>query len=276
MRLPLACASLSVFGLVLGCSGGGGSSTDAASSAGRGATTSEPRACNPLDGTTEPITLAKVIGAGRHADGTIYVLDDGAPGYRAFVSEAGALQRKKVGGSGSGPDWTVVSMTDANAPFSLKIESANGAPTRMGVFRGELKDKTFDIGVQGDVLELVDASAYASLELRNIPTGIYVEYDASASDGRRLVVTRPDVDWAYEDFRVFIGTRARMVERPVKNVSRGSTTHVTFDVDGVEHHATFASSMSSHTTATLTANGQQEGLVVNTTDPGAGLSYFCL
>lgn len=270
--------------MLLGCTGGGSSSSGDFSSSGggtpAGGRTSDPsrppQPCSPLDGETQPITLAKVLGAGRHADGTIYVLDEGQQGYRAFVSEGAVLQRKKVAGSGAGQDWIVASVSDPNAPFSLNVEHANGAPTRMGVFRGDLKEKTFTIGAEGDVLELVDASAYASLELRNIPAGVFVEYDASTSDGRRLVVTRPDVDWAYDDFRVFFGTRAQMLERPVKNVSRGSSTFITFDVDGVEHDAVFASSMSSHTNATLTVNGEEEGLDVNTTDLGVGLSYFCL
>jgi len=277
MRPAFSFPSLFALGFSLAfssaCTGGGGSS-EAAS--GGPAGSSEPKACSPLEGVTEPIALATVIGAGRHADGTIYVVDQQESDLRAFVSEGSALERKKVAGSGQGEDWTSVTIADANAPFSLKVETEAGVPKRMGVVRGELKDKTFDVGAQGDVLELVDASAYANLAIRNIPGSVVVAYDASTSDGRRIVVTRPDVDWSYEDFRVFFGTPERMVERRVETASRGSSTHITFDVDGVEHDAVFASTMSSHTTSTLTVNGAEEGLTVNTTDPGVGLSYFCL
>ncbi|MBX3223859.1 MAG: hypothetical protein KF795_25325 [Labilithrix sp.] len=264
-----------ILALLLGCTGG--SSSDGSSSSGadvpRGSAR-EPQACSPLEGVTQPITIDKVVGAGRHADGTIYVLDEGRPDYRAFVSEGSVLQRKKVAGSGSAPDWVSVSVTDANGPFALKVEGASGVPTRMAVFRGEPKGKTFEIGAEGDVLELVDASTYASLAVRNIPGTVNVEYDTSTSDGRRIVVTRPEVDWSYEDFRVFFGTPERMVERPVRSVSRGSSTHITFDVDGVGHDAVFGSSLSPNLTSTLTVNGQRADLV-DETARGVGLTYFC-
>lgn len=266
-----------ILALLLGCTGGGAPDGSSSSGAGRSpGSAREPQACSPLEGETQPITLDKVIGAGRHTDGTIYVLDEGRPDYRAFVSEGSSLQRKKVAGSGSAPGWVSVTVTDSNGPFALKVETSNGVPTRMGVFRGELKDKTFAIGTEGDVLELVDASTYASLAVRNIPGTVNVEYDASTSDGRRIVVTRPEVDWSYEDFRVFFGTPERMVERPVRNVSRGSSTYITFDVDGVEHDAVFGSSLSPSITSTLTANGQRADLVVKEAEPGVGLTYFCL
>jgi hypothetical protein len=254
---------------------GGGSSDDSSPGASTGVT-SGLHACSPLDGETQPITIDKVVGAGRHADGTIYLLDEGRPDYRAFVSEGAVLQRKKVAGSGSAPGWVSASVADSNGPFTLKIESSNGVPTRMAVFRGEPKGKTFEIGTEGDVLELVDASTYASFVVRNIPGTVNVEYDGSTSDGRRIVVTRPEVDWSYEDFRVFFGTAERMVERPVRNVTRGSSTRITFDVDGVEHDALFGSSLSPSIESTLTANDQRAALVVKETERGVGLTYFCL
>lgn len=263
-----------ILALLLGCTGG--TASDGSSSSGASGSTREPQACSPLEGETQPITLDEVVGAGRHPDGTIYVLDEGQPDYRAFVSEGSVLQRKKVTGSGSAPGWVSVSVTDSNGPFTLKVESSSGVPTRMAVFRGEPKSKTFEIGTEGDVLELVDATAYASLAVRNIPGTVNVEYDASTSDGRRIVVTRPEVDWSYEDFRVFFGTPERMVERLVRNVSRGSSTYITFDVDGVEHDAVFGSSLSASPRSTLTVNGQQADLVVKETERGVGLTYFCL
>ncbi|MBN9165311.1 MAG: hypothetical protein J0I07_30385 [Myxococcales bacterium] len=261
--------------VLLACSGGTspGSTGNARSGS---STDASLHACSPLEGATQPIALEVVVGAGRHADGTLYVLDKAGSNHRVFVSEGGGLQRKKVAGSGEGEGSITVEVLETVPPFSLKVESTNGVPKRMGVFRGELNDKTFEIGGRGDVLELVDASAYASLPLRNIPGAAHVEYDASRSNGDRIVVTRPDTDWTYEDVRVFYGARARMVERPVVDVSRGSSTYITFMVDGVEHKATFQSSMSSSTNATLTADGEEEGLLVNYDDRGVGLSYFCL
>lgn len=264
-----------VLASLLGCVGGGFSNDSRAPGANT-EVASGLHACSPLEGETQAISLDKVVGAGRHADGTIYVLDEGQPDYRAFVSEGAVLQRKKVAGSGSAPGWVSASVTDSNGPFTLKVESSNGVPTRMAVFRGELKDKTFEIGVEGDVLELVDASTYASFEVRNLPGAVIVEYDASTSDGRRIVVTRPEVDGSYEDFRVFFGTSEQMVERSVQNVSRGSSTHITFDVDGVAYDALFGSSLSPSIESTLTVDGRQTALVVKETERGVGLTYVCL
>ena len=64
-------------------------------------------------GTTQPIALQEIVGAGRHADGTLYVLDRGRPELRAFVSEGSSLQRKKVAGSGEGDGWTVAQVLES-------------------------------------------------------------------------------------------------------------------------------------------------------------------
>ena len=101
-------------------------------------------ACSPLAASTKPVTLGNILAAGRHADGTVYVLDDGDPTYRAFVSQGNLLQRKEVNGSGStggaGGESITATVTDT-APFVLQVERANGAATRMGIYRGTLTNK---------------------------------------------------------------------------------------------------------------------------------------
>lgn len=65
--------ALTVALLPCACTGGSSSSD--------GAT-----ACNPFAVETAPIALVDVLAAGKHADGTIYVIDRGRPEYRVFVS----------------------------------------------------------------------------------------------------------------------------------------------------------------------------------------------
>jgi len=269
-----------------GCGGSTASSSPTGSST--GASTAGARACSPLDGTAaQSITLAHVIGAGRHPDGTVYVLDDGVPSYRAFVSQGTVLQRKEVAGSGDvggapGTESISATVRDATAPFALQIERSGGVATRMGVYRGELAAKSFEIGVEGDVLTLVGADVLAAFEVRNLPGGVVVEYDATTQDGHRLIVTRPMVDWTYDDFRVFYGIPGEMKERHLENASRGSTTYISFDLDGAAYTAVFPSSLSApYEQATLGAGLTQprEPLTVaaggSTTGDEVGLSFYC-
>lgn len=239
-------------------------------------------ACSPLDAKAEPISLAHVLGAGRHADGTLYVLDDGSPSYRAFVSAGNVLQRKEVSGSGtvggaSGATTITATVRDGAAPFALHIEQSAGVATRMGVFRGELQAKSFEIGAQGDVLAVVQPDALAQLEVRNLPGTVVPEHDATTQDGHRIFVTRPEVDWGYEDFRVFYGTPERMAERRLVTASRGSTTFIAFDLDGAEVTAIFPSRFSPvGDTARLASKQESQPMtVLEAGSAGDGLSFFC-
>src|SRR3954452_22108337 len=66
--------------------------------------------CTPLAAEpAQPIALGTVLAIGRHADATIYVLDETSTGYRVFASAFGlrfsdplTLRRKEISGSGSG------------------------------------------------------------------------------------------------------------------------------------------------------------------------------
>jgi hypothetical protein len=280
-RSALSLLSTSALGLLIACGNGDASSRTA--NAKSGSSTDEAlHSCSPLDGSAAPIALDRVVGAGRHPDGTIYVLDEtGGYYHRVFVSDGAALQRRKVTGRGGGANGVIASISDSSGAFTLKVEAgADGSPTRMAVFRGELETKDFEIGTKGDVLELVDASAYASMNVRNIADGIRVQYDASRSEGQRLVIVRPDWDERFEHVRVFYGVRARMVERPLLSVSRDMPSRFVFMVDGVEYDAAFQAAMSSSPGGTLTVKGEKEVLSVIDARPpevpGAGLTYLCL
>jgi hypothetical protein len=234
-------------------------------------------ACSPLEANMKPIALGNILGAGRAADGTVYVLDDGDPAYRAFVSQGNVLQRKEVAGSGSTGEGTITATVADATPWTLQVESANGSATKMGLYRGALPTKTFEIGKDGDVLTIVGTDVVRAFELRNLPGDVVAEYDARTADGHRLFVTRPKTDGHDEDFRVFYGTPERMEERELVSATRGSTTYLVFAVDGVEHTAVFPSQLSAPSvTPRLSSAGSSQALtVLAPVSPGADLTFYC-
>lgn len=236
--------------------------------------------CDPLAPISAPITLANVVGAGKSGDGTLYVIDEGRPEYRAFVSQGSVLQRKLVVGSGTTTDSLIASVEDASAPFSLKIESLGGTPSRMGIYRGTLAAKDFDIATEGESLTLVGTDALRAFTVANLPGKVDVEYDAHTDDGHRIFVTRPDVDFSYDQFRVFYGTDQRMQERALRNATRGSSTYLVFDLDGKDATALFPSSLSDAADKpSITVESTVLPLSLIADDggaPGAGLTFVCL
>lgn len=65
---------------------------------------------------------------------------------------------------------------------------------------------------------------------------VTIEYFGAIDGGQRVIVTRPDEDeLRYEDFRVFLGYRERMLERDVQSVRRerdGGSTTIELTLDG--------------------------------------------
>jgi hypothetical protein len=211
----------------------------AAASSGCPAADSELVACEPLATTNVPLELGTVIAVGKAKDGTLFAADQpGDPGeLRLFVSEGKALVRHEINGSGEQSEGTLkrIGLTvGGDAPFTLLIE-LGGAMTRMMVVEGPLgRDKNLNISnAQGEALEVVSKGALDSLVVQNLPGDVQVEYSARVRDGARLIVTRPEHDWSYEDFRVFFGPADRVEERHVTSVTRaldGGSTHIDFKV----------------------------------------------
>jgi hypothetical protein len=249
---------------------------------------SVPWSCDPFSPTTKPITLTNVLGAGQDTDGTLYVVDQPQPGgERVFVSSGGTLQRQRIAGSGTESSGNGVvsyslSVSDHVPPFMLELETNTAGPTAMGVLQKPPLDiKTFTIGQQGSVLTLVPAAQVAALPVANIPAQTFIEYNATLSDGRALLVVRPRDDWTYQDFRVFFGSPGHMVERTVDQVVRyqdGGSTTINFAVDGVPAVASFPVSLTGVAAPpTLTLAGTSFPLTLGPTDsPPADESYFCL
>jgi hypothetical protein len=250
-----------------------------------------PVSCNPFQPPTKPITLTNVIGAGYDTDLTLYVVDQPQPGgERVFVSSGRErVQRLRIDGSGTESSGNGVvsydfTITDHTPPFMLKLETDASGPTAMGVLQNPPLDiKTFTIGQQGSVLTLVPATQIASLPVANIPAQTFIEYNATLSDGRALLVVRPFDDWTYQDFRVFFGAPDHMAERSVDQVVRykdGGSTTINFTIDGAAAVASFPVQLSPGGLvigpATLTIGTTSFPLTLGPTDsPPSGDSYFC-
>lgn len=238
----------------------------------------QPGPCDPLRGREIPVTLASVVAAGKHPDGTVYVIDKPADGeYRVFVSDERGLVRKRVAGSGTTPTNVVVTVIEAEPAFLLKAELEGGRVTRMGVLRGMTTERDFPIGEQGDVLQVVAPDAVKDMTARSL-TGVHVEYVAGLADGRRLVVIRPRDDWRPEDVRLFLGLPGEVKERKVDSFVRrrdGGTTDIVFEIDGQGATAHFPSPTVMDT-AWLQERGER--LTLDLAAPGmppAGLTFIC-
>jgi len=138
--------------------------------------------------------------------------------------------------------------------------------------------RDFDVGVEGETLGVRERGAVAGLAVRNLAGDVHTEYLAKLQDGQRLVVVRPEDDWQYLDFRLFLGTPERMEERTVLNVTRGrdgGTTTIWFTLDGLDAVAYFPTAFRPDETATLTAGSLVLPMTVETGQAPEGLQFFC-
>lgn len=189
--------------------------------------------CDPFAATPKPITLGAVVAVGQSAAGTIYVVDQIESGQRVFVSDSdGTLARQRASGSSESDAFKQVYILSTDGPdaqFVLQIDKPTGAPLRMGVVQGTLKDqKSFTIGQDGEELTVLPDATIAARPIRNLPGEILAEYIVTSSLGEQMVVTRPRDDWSYSDFRVFLGPAGLLHEYRVTSAMRahdgGSTT----------------------------------------------------
>jgi len=239
--------------------------------------------CDPFAPKSVPIALGTVIAVGQNSVGVIYAVDKFNGELRVFVSDAsGTLVRQRIAGSGESSDFYVFNVSDHDPAFVLQIDTPAGGSVRIGVLVGVLKDsKTFVIGEEGEELSVLAAGAIAAMPVRNLPGDVVVEYVAALTDGQVMVVTRPRDDWAYPDFRLFLGPMGAVAERTVSNVGRmldGGSTKITFDLDGTSAVASFpivyADGGFAPGPATLTSGGTTAPLTRQGSQP-AGATYLC-
>ena len=131
--------------------------------------------------------------------------------------------------------------------------------------------------MRGETLTVLGADALAGYTLQNLPGTIDVEYFATLADGRTMVVARPDVDWSYADFRVFLSTSATspLIECKVINIARGSFTDILFDLDGAQATAHFSSTLApGPSTLTVGSDSSELAVMAPATRP-TGVTFLC-
>ncbi|HKU41202.1 MAG TPA: hypothetical protein VJR89_23730 [Polyangiales bacterium] len=203
----------------------------------------DTRPCKPLGERERQIELADVLGIGRAKDGRIVVVDrssEASPEERLFVSDGDTLVRRGVAGSGSSSAGEVEVLTllstDGPEPLRVLLENSAGR-VRMKLLEGQAAagDRTLEFAsAAGEELEILARADLASLHVRDLPGTVRVEYFARAGKDR-LVVTRPEHDFEYEDFRLFFGRPRALAEREILELSRardGGSTRIDFALDG--------------------------------------------
>lgn len=239
--------------------------------------------CDPFAIATEDVALATVIGAGKGADGTVYVIDTNKVELRAFVSQADELHRQRLTGTAQGNvDGSFVTVSlELDPPLAIQVATDTSGFTRMGVFTGPLT-RTFAIGRDGEELSLMTDSDAKALPIHNYPAEILVEYAATLDDGRQLVVLRPRDFSDYMEFRVFFGPLDHLDERHVSNVTRardGGSTTIDFEVDGEPSRAAFPVvqlTVDTFAPGTPSLSVGDEDVALSLTTPPAGAAYYCV
>ncbi|HWZ89382.1 MAG TPA: hypothetical protein VNW92_11050, partial [Polyangiaceae bacterium] len=204
-------------------------------SGGRGSASAGP--CQPLTPITSPVTIAAsdIVDAGRDSDGTEYVL---LSDLRLFVSNGAILVEENEHGAGSGENsgtqfWTFQYLDEQGMPVTVEVQK-DAAGLRMGVVKGPIPGKGFDVGSVGDVLEPVDPALAAAMSAQATQT-FHVEFAGLEADGVTwLVVTAPDHEASgFDGFRVFIGPVGALAEQagPVM-AGRSSETELSFTSNG--------------------------------------------
>jgi hypothetical protein len=244
-------------------------------------------ACDPLAADTQPAELGHVFAVGEAPDGTLYVVSGVASPSnvdRVFVSEGGALQRRRVSGTGdrgglSGDMDITASYEDGATASRLVVKQRANVVVGIALVHDQGRSFFDELPSNALQLKILDASKIRSLPLKNLPAEVQIEFVASAADGSQLVLTRPRDDWSYEDFRLYFGRDDKLIERKIVNASRGSNTYLTFLVDGAQYDAVFASGLSPNTESTVRGapSGEQTlTLVHGTPSLPEGATFECL
>lgn len=202
-----------------------------------------PAYCDPLEAIDQPLRLGDFIVAAKNSLETIYAAyetDDDSGDYLLFVSEGDILYRKFISGSGEGRDGDNQSylfsvVEEESDGFTLLVEiDADDNMTAALVRDSDYEGRIDEIGGNGELLEVLDSAKVEMMEKQNLPGIVSIEYLAEVQGGKTIVVTRPEYDWSYEDFKLYYGTAKEMKQLTVLEVLRaqdGGSTWITFQID---------------------------------------------
>jgi hypothetical protein len=183
--------------------------------------------CNPIGSDVAAVEMGEIIGVGQSPRDSSYLLvvartPDGH--FQVFRTVAGeALKRRPVSdvqeiAAASGPGYSMLIGEDVDTQL-LRLEvDPSGAVTMISI--GE------------SVLNLMGRELPAGIAFQPGPRKFMIAGYGFLEDARNttLIFIRPDIDWSYEEFRVFFGDAAYLVERKPATVSGGLT--VSFKADG--------------------------------------------
>jgi hypothetical protein len=200
-------------------------------------------ACDPLSAQTSPVTLnaGDIIAAGRDdADRAVYVLTEQGFALRLFVAAGDTLNEVFESGTGQGTSdsgrfWTFGYDDDAMQVTVEVQEDARGV-RRMGIVKGPLSGKGFDVGSVGDELVAIDPAAATAMPAQTTQT-FHIEFSGSDEGNHEIVVIAPDHASNFDGFRIFYGSLDALTEQSgTVTVTRGlsipTTTFVAFTLDG--------------------------------------------
>jgi len=238
-------------------------------------------ACDPFQAPVVSLELETILGAGEAADGTFYVADSIEGSDRMFVGTAEGLARVRVLGSGSESTSTgsITALTflapdDTVATFLIAVE---GATTTLSLVAGSYRPGP-EPPPDPEVLAVIDDATARATPVGGWVNPIVLEYHALVDGTDPLIVVRPELDWSYEDFRLFLGAGSEATERRVASVTRardGGSTHVVFDLDGQTADAFFPFQGA----PTLTVGGEEKPMPLVSSLPAMiplPDSYLCL
>jgi hypothetical protein len=139
-------------------------------------------------------------------------------------------------GSGGDDEWHALSVESDAMGYSLIVEVDDDVVRMARTTRDDARMLRVADAEPDEVLEVVDPELLDELTPRALPTDVVIEYFARTPEGELLLVVHPDSDEAvYEDFRLFYGDEAELVERELMSVTRardGGSTHLIFDLNG--------------------------------------------
>jgi hypothetical protein len=251
---------------------------DAGSSAGGTATeASMLSACDPLAPITTSVQLeaSLVVAAGQAKDGSFYVVYSDN---RLFVGSGQQLVERIVIGSGENGSQTDLDYTDDDGTPVIVEVVRDGTGTQMAVARGMQASKGIDAG-NGEQLTPIDAAQVATLATSTTQT-FQIDFAASLSDGRELVVVSPAHNVDYEQFRAFLGSPTPLAQQAVSNFgsSQSGQRRATVTIDGAPADLTYLAGGPS----AINPNGGPSTLTIGGTDflltegkVPASASYLC-
>ena len=238
-------------------SGGGGSSGQTATSAGGSAGQTSPGSagsssggtanggaigggapyvCDPLAPVTSAVTLdaSDLIAAGTDVDGTVYILSGKSGTQRLFVGSSSAVAEEPEAGTGetnenSETTWVFDYNDDAGMQIAVEAQQSSSG-LRMGVVKGNVSGKTFDIGSSGSVLTLMAAATAAAIPATTTATS-HIEYTGSSPDGTVVFLVAPDHDFSFDNFKLFFGPTNDVQQIDIMTIGRSLSIPTRTTVD---------------------------------------------